>query len=133
MAFRLRAGAALAVLLAVGASAEEPKKGGGRRPDLTLLFFTAPWCGPCKAVAPILEKVRQKHPKRVQLVIVDYDTAVDEVRRWEVEEIPVVIGLGRGGEVAFRAEGAGAETLHELEAGIVRFLERAGKKGGKRQ
>ncbi len=127
---RVAASAALALVLAAAAGGKSREKEKSR-PQLTLVFFTASWCGPCKSVAPILEKARRKYPAQIRLLIFDFDTAVEEVRRWEVEQIPVVIGLARNGELVFRAEGAGRETLRELEAGIARYLEGAGKKGGK--
>ena len=99
-----------------------------RPPDLTLMFFTASWCGPCKSVEPILKQAVSKHHPRAGLLVIDYDTAATEVERWGVEEIPVVIVLSGSGRILFRAEGASADTLRDLEAGIKRALSRKQQK-----
>jgi thioredoxin-like negative regulator of GroEL len=93
--------------------------------DLTILFFTAPWCEPCHAVQPILDKFAHKHPKEVRLVPVDFDDSPDEAARWEVREIPVVILLSDQGKILLRADGADRETLRNLPLALEDTLKRA--------
>jgi thioredoxin-like negative regulator of GroEL len=92
---------------------------------LTILFFTAPWCEPCHAVQPILEKFAGKHPKEVQLVPVDFDQSREEAARWDVHDIPVVILLSQQGKILLRADGAERETLKNLSSALESSLKRA--------
>ncbi len=101
--------------------------------EYRVLFFTASWCEPCKAVYAVLEKIETAdRQRRVQVVTVDFDRAREEAeQRWGVHEIPVVIVLARDGKVLLRAEGAGRETLTNLESAL-RELIQPPKKRGKR-
>lgn len=92
------------------------------RPDLTILFFTASWCEPCRAVSPLLEKFARKNEKRVKLVAVDFDRAKAEAARWGVREIPVVIVVSPRGKVLLRCEGAEQHALVALESGLENLL-----------
>ncbi len=89
---------------------------------LTILFFTASWCEPCRAVSPLLEKFARKNEKHVKLVAVDFDRAKAEVARWGVREIPVVIVLSPQGKVLLRCEGAEHQALLALESGLENLL-----------
>jgi thioredoxin-like negative regulator of GroEL len=93
--------------------------------NLTILFFTAAWCEPCHAVQPVLEKFARKHSKEVRLVPVDFDHSPDEVARWDVREIPVVILISNQGKTLLRADGADRETLRNLPLALEETLKRA--------
>ena len=83
-------------------------------PTLNILFFTASWCEPCRAVQPILQKFAHKNKKDVKLIIVDFDRAKAEVASWDVQEIPVVIVVSAEGKVLLRYEGARQDSLATL-------------------
>jgi thiol-disulfide isomerase/thioredoxin len=89
---------------------------------LTILFFTASWCEPCRAVSPLLEKFARKNEKHVKLVAVDFDRAKAEVARWGVREIPVVIVLSPQGKVLLRCEGTEQQALVAFESGLEDLL-----------
>jgi thioredoxin len=57
---------------------------------LTLVKFGAPWCGPCKAIAPLLERLAADHPA-VSFVEIDIDQAPDLAARFAIRSIPTLI------------------------------------------
>jgi thioredoxin 1 len=59
--------------------------------------FWAPWCGPCHAIAPILEQLAVEHEERVAFVKLDIDENFETASRYGVLSIPTTI-LFEGGE-----------------------------------
>ena len=100
-------------------------------PTLNILFFTASWCEPCRAVQPILQKFAHKNKKDVKLIIVDFDRAKAEVASWDVQEIPVVIVVSAEGKVLLRYEGARQDSLATLNSALEDILKSARKEGEK--
>ncbi len=94
------------------------KKAPKPAPDITILFFTASWCEPCRAVDPVLEKFARKHERSVKLLAIDFDQAREEAARWDVREIPVVIVVSDQGKILLRCDGASRETLRTLESAL---------------
>jgi thioredoxin 2 len=70
-----------------------------------LVDFWAAWCGPCRMVAPELEKLARGHAGRVIVAKVDTDRVPDVAGRFAIRSIPTMI-LFRGGREAKRASGA---------------------------
>ena len=72
----------------------------------------APWCGPCRMVAPILEQVAQARAGQVKVVKVNVDELPEVSARYGVQGIPTLLLLDRGREVARQV---GAVPAHELD------------------
>ena len=63
--------------------------------DKILIDFFATWCGPCKMLSPILEKVESN----LKVVKVDVDEFEDLAREYGVMSIPTLVVLENGKEV----------------------------------
>jgi thioredoxin 1 len=74
-----------------------------------LVDFWAPWCGPCRAIAPRVEQVAQQLKDRVKVVKVNTDEAQDIATRYGVMSIPTLMVL-KDGEVVEQMIGAGMGT-----------------------
>ena len=62
--------------------------------------FWAPWCGPCRALTPILEKVIGEHAGKVTLAKVNTDEAPTLAGQFQIQGIPLVIAFRHGKPVA---------------------------------
>lgn len=56
-----------------------------------LVDFTATWCGPCKALAPIVEKIADEFQGKVKVGKLDIDESPDVTARYGVRSVPTVI------------------------------------------
>ena len=74
-------------------------------PAPVLVDFWAAWCGPCRAVAPELEKIADKRTRDVIVAKVDTDMLPDVAARYGIRSIPTMI-VFRGGNEADRLSGA---------------------------
>ena len=79
-----------------------------------LVDFFATWCGPCKMLAPVLEKVADKHPD-VKIVKVDVDQSSDLASKYGVMGVPTMI-VFKDGQIANKAVG------YKNEAGVEAML-----------
>ena len=65
---------------------------------LTLVDFWATWCGPCRMVGPVIEKLGEKYQDTAVIAKVDVDAEPDLARRFGIMSIPTVVFLKNGKE-----------------------------------
>lgn len=80
--------------------------------------FWAPWCGPCKMVGPVLEKLAADHAGKVKVAKVNVDENLELAARYGILSIPTVI-LFNGGSVRNQVVGARSQKDYEREFGLV--------------
>jgi len=74
--------------------------------DLPVLIdFWAPWCGPCKAIAPVVEELAKEYAGKLKVVKMNVDDNPQTPSKYGVRGIPNLI-LFKGGEVRDQIIGA---------------------------
>lgn len=87
---------------------------------LVVVDFWAPWCGPCRMMAPVLEKLAERNPERVRVVKINVDVNQGWASELKVRGIPALFFF-RDGEpvdavVGFQPEPALTKRIEGLLA-----------------
>ena len=70
-----------------------------------LIDLWAPWCGPCRQLSPVLEKLAVEYAGRLKLVKINVDNSPESARRFNAVSIPTMV-LIQNGQVSGRQVGA---------------------------
>ena len=54
-----------------------------------ILYFSAPWCGPCKVMSPLIEQMGQQGRFRVKKVNVDYEASITQ--QYNIKNVPTMV------------------------------------------
>ncbi len=66
---------------------------------VSLIEFGAKWCGPCKAIAPVIKDLAEKYDERALIGEVDVDSNSEIASKFGVQNIPTLIIFKDGYEV----------------------------------
>jgi thioredoxin 1 len=97
-----------------GAEIEEGK-------GLALVDFWAEWCGPCRAVAPVIEKLAEDYRGKVKVLKLDTDANQATAARYNIRSIPTIL-LFKDGKPVDGVIGADPRLRSVLDEKIAKHL-----------
>lgn len=90
-----------------------------RSPLPVLVDFSAPWCAPCRVIAPVVAAIAETHAGRLRVGTSDVDVNVASATRYDIRNLPTLL-LFVDGQV--RARIVGAVPRAKLEETIKQVL-----------
>lgn len=89
--------------------------------DLPVLVdFWAPWCAPCRMVAPVLEEISKEYQGKIKVCKVNVDESPELASRYGIMSIPTLL-VFKGGIIVEQA--VGAMPKQDLEKLIAPYIE----------
>lgn len=84
-----------------------------------MVDFWAEWCGPCRAVSPILDQIATEHAEKIDVVKLNVDDNPETAMNYQITSIPTM-KVFKGGEVVKTV--IGAKPKPALESDLQEFL-----------
>ena len=66
---------------------------------ITVIDFYATWCGPCKMMTPVMEKMEEKYSNKIEFRKVDVDQNGELAQQYNIQSIPTLVILSPNNEV----------------------------------
>src|SRR4051812_46811662 len=79
-----------------------------------LLDFSAVWCGPCKMLSPIVEKIADENLGKIRVGKIDIDDSPDVAKKFGIRGVPTIVVFKAGKESARHVGVTNKETLLKL-------------------
>jgi thioredoxin 1 len=83
-----------------------------------MVDFWAPWCGPCRMIAPITEKLAEEYEGRLKLCKLNVDENPQAASKYQVMSIPQILFF-KNGEIVDESTGAVPESVLRSKAESV--------------
>jgi thioredoxin 1 len=99
----------------------------GPKNKLTLVLFTAPWCGPCRLTNPVVKEIMKQYQSKLEVVEINTDDLPEVASNAGVTSIPT-IQVYHGGKVKDTIVGCVSKNV--LAKAIDKVLEDLGMLGG---
>jgi len=74
-----------------------------------VLYFSAPWCGPCRSFKPVMESLQSE----MSIQFIDVDSSPQTAAQYNVRSVPTVVVVQNGMEIG---RAVGAKTKDEIRA-----------------
>jgi thioredoxin 1 len=84
-----------------------------------IVDFWAPWCGPCKMVAPVLDKIAKEFSGKLLVAKVNTDEDAKWAQKYGVQGIPTMLFIANG-KIIHRQVGFGGEQM--LRTAVTEFV-----------
>ena len=87
--------------------------------DTIMVDFWAEWCGPCRAVSPILDAIAAENPDKIKIVKLNVDDNPQTAMKYQITSIPAMKVFQKGALVKTII---GAKPKPAIEADLAEFL-----------
>ena len=87
--------------------------------QVALVDFSAPWCGPCRQMVPVISKLTEKYKSRAAIVEINIDSQPAAATHYMVQSIPTLILFDQGREIM---RFVGIQSLETLENNLDAVL-----------
>jgi thioredoxin 1 len=82
--------------------------------EITVVDFWAEWCGPCKALTPVLEDLSDKYEGVIRVAKVNVSENIELAKKYDISSIPCVIVFRAGKEIDRVIGFKGKDSMEDL-------------------